>query len=171
MALRLRRCKKRISSAQRERISRAERNEVKTKRHPHTKSKFMPYAVYILKCSDETYYTGLTKDLDGRVREHEIGAHSDSYTYSRRPVKLVWSEVTESYREAFEWEHRIKGWSRAKKEALIRGDIIPEPPETSNCHHWKVLIVATQPVHVHGTTRPLAHEHGHAESSGGLAVP
>jgi putative endonuclease len=83
----------------------------------------MPYAVYILKCSDGSYYTGLTKDLEGRVREHEMGEHPDSYTYSRRPVKLVWSEVTESYQDAFQWEHRIKGWSRAKKEALIRGDI------------------------------------------------
>jgi len=83
----------------------------------------MSYAVYILKCSDGTYYTGLTKDLDARVQEHKLGKYSDSYTYSRRPVKLVWSEVTESYKEAFQWEHRIKGWSRAKKEALIRGDI------------------------------------------------
>jgi len=83
----------------------------------------MSYAIYILKCSDRTYYTGLTKDLEGRVREHEIGAHPESYTYSRRPVKLVWSIVTESYQEAFQWEHRIKSWSHAKKEALIRGDI------------------------------------------------
>jgi len=83
----------------------------------------MPYAIYILKCSDGTYYTGLTKDLEGRVREHEIGAHPESYTFSRRPVELVWNEVVESYQEAFQWEHQIKGWSRAKKEALIRGDI------------------------------------------------
>ena len=83
----------------------------------------MPYAVYILRCSDDTYYTGLTKELDGRVLEHQIGAHPESYTFSRRPVKLEWSVVTESYQEAFQWEHRIKGWSRAKKEALIRGDI------------------------------------------------
>lgn len=83
----------------------------------------MPYAVYILKCSDGSYYTGSTKDLEGRVREHELCEHPDSYTYSRRPVQLVWSEITESYPEAFQWEHRIKGWSRAKKEALIRGDI------------------------------------------------
>jgi putative endonuclease len=83
----------------------------------------MSYAIYILLCSDGTYYTGLTKDLDGRVHEHETGARSDSYTFSRRPVKLVWNVVTESYQEAFQWEHRIKGWSRAKKEALIRGDI------------------------------------------------
>ena len=79
----------------------------------------MLYAVYILRCSVGTYYTGLTKDLDGRVYEHENGIHPESYTFSRRPVKLVWSVVTESYQDAFQWEHRIKGWSRAKKEALI----------------------------------------------------
>ena len=83
----------------------------------------MPYAIYILKCSDGTYYTGLTKDLDARVKDHENGAYPESYTFSRRPVKLVWSIITESYQEAFQWEHQIKGWSRAKKEALIRGDI------------------------------------------------
>jgi len=83
----------------------------------------MPYAVYILKCSDGSYYTGSTKDLDGRLWEHENGEHRDSYTYSRRPVKLVWSGFTETYPEAFQWERRIKGWSRAKKEALIQGDI------------------------------------------------
>ena len=83
----------------------------------------MSYAFYILKCVDDTYYTGLTKDLEARVREHEVGARPEAYTFSRRPVKLVWSIVTESYQEAFQWERRIKGWSRAKKEALIRGDI------------------------------------------------
>ncbi len=83
----------------------------------------MPYAVYILECVDCTYYTGLTRNLEDRVYEHETGIYPDSYTFSRRPVKLVWSIVTQSYQEAFQWEHRIKGWSRAKKEALIRGDI------------------------------------------------
>ena len=83
----------------------------------------MPYAIYILKCSDGSYYTGSTKELDGRVHEHQIGAHPDACTYSRRPVELVWSEVVETYQEAFQWEHQIKGWSRAKKEALICGNI------------------------------------------------
>jgi putative endonuclease len=83
----------------------------------------MSYAVYILRCSDGTYNTGLTKDLEGRIQEHEIGAHPESYTFSRRPIKLEWSVVTKSYQEAFQWEHRIKGWSRAKKKALIQGDI------------------------------------------------
>lgn len=83
----------------------------------------MPYAIYILKCSDGSYYTGSTKELDARVQEHQNGVHPDAYTYCRRPVELVWSEVVESYHEAFQWEHQIKGWNRAKKEALIRGDI------------------------------------------------
>jgi putative endonuclease len=83
----------------------------------------MPYAIYILLCSDGTYYIGLTKDLDGRVHEHNVGANPNAYIFRRRPVKLVWNVITESYIDAFQWEHRIKGWSRAKKEALIRGDI------------------------------------------------
>ncbi len=61
--------------------------------------------------------------MEGRLKEHQTGAHPEAYTFTRRPVQLVWSEVVETYPEAFQWEHRIKGWSRAKKEALIRGDI------------------------------------------------
>ena len=83
----------------------------------------MPYAIYILRCSDGSYYTGLAKELEVRVQEHQTGAHPESYTFSRRPVELVWYEIVESYPEAFQWEHQIKGWSRAKKEALIRGYI------------------------------------------------
>jgi predicted GIY-YIG superfamily endonuclease len=83
----------------------------------------MSYAIYILKCCDGTYYTGLTKDLNDRLHEHQTGANPESYTFGRRPVELVWSIVTESYQQAFQWEHQIKGWGRAKKEALIRGDI------------------------------------------------
>jgi predicted GIY-YIG superfamily endonuclease len=83
----------------------------------------MPYAIYILKCADGSYYTGLTRELDARVQEHQTGTHPDAYTFHRRPIELVWSEIVDSYPEAFQWEHQIKGWSREKKEALIRGDI------------------------------------------------
>jgi putative endonuclease len=83
----------------------------------------MSYAIYILKCCEGTYYTGLTKDLNGHLHEHQTGANPESYTFGPRPVELVWSIVSESYQQAFQWEHQIKGWSRAKKEALIRGDI------------------------------------------------
>ena len=82
----------------------------------------MAYYVYILKCSDGSYYTGSTANLDKRIYEHQQGLESSAYTFRRRPVKLMWSEELETYNEALLHEHQIKGWSRIKKEALIRGD-------------------------------------------------
>jgi putative endonuclease len=83
----------------------------------------MPYLVYILECSDGSYYTGSTNDINKRLWQHEQGVELSSYTYTRRPVKLVWtSEETEHYYDALRWERQIKGWSRAKKRALIRGE-------------------------------------------------
>jgi predicted GIY-YIG superfamily endonuclease len=83
----------------------------------------MPYVVYILECADGSYYTGSAADLSRRLWEHETGAAPSSYTYSRRPVKLVWtSEEVTRYSDALRFERQIKGWSRAKKQALIRGD-------------------------------------------------
>jgi len=77
---------------------------------------------YILRCSDGSYYTGQTEDLDVRLAQHERGAFDDCYTYTRRPVALVWSQDFGTRYEALEAERRIKGWSRAKKQALIAGD-------------------------------------------------
>ncbi len=82
----------------------------------------MPFYVYILKCADDSYYTGSTSDIDRRVYEHQSGASSSAYTFSRRPVELVWSAEVASRREALVFEHQVKGWSRAKKESLIRSD-------------------------------------------------
>ena|ERR1043165_2218072 len=83
----------------------------------------MPYVVYILECSDGSYYTGSAADLNQRLSQHERGTVPSSYTYRRRPVKLVWtSEECKHYSQALRWERQIKGWTRAKKEALIRGD-------------------------------------------------
>jgi predicted GIY-YIG superfamily endonuclease len=83
----------------------------------------MPYVVYILECSDGSYYTGSAADLSQRLWQHEQGTVPSSYTYRRRPVKLLWtSEECWSYSQALRWERQIKGWSRAKKEALIHGD-------------------------------------------------
>lgn len=82
----------------------------------------MTFYVYILKCADGSYYTGSTHDLSRRLWEHEQGFSSTAYTNSRRPVELVWGCETASRREALDFEHQIKGWSRAKKEALICGD-------------------------------------------------
>ncbi len=82
----------------------------------------MLYYVYILKCSDQSYYTGITNNLNKRFSEHQEGYYVDSYTYSRRPLELVfYSEFTDP-NNAIEIEKRIKKWSRKKKEALINGD-------------------------------------------------
>ena len=82
----------------------------------------MPYFVYILKCADSSYYTGSTADLGERFLQHQEGIEPSAYTFRRRPVELVWSEEVDTYNEALLHEHQIKGWSRAKKEALIRND-------------------------------------------------
>ena len=83
----------------------------------------MPYRVYILLCSDGSYYTGSASDVEKRVWQHQEGVSKEAYTYSRRPVKLVWcSEEVDRYSDALRFERQIKGWSRAKKEALIRND-------------------------------------------------
>ncbi|MBB5687246.1 GIY-YIG nuclease family protein [Sphingobium boeckii] len=81
----------------------------------------MAFWVYILKCSDGRYYTGQTDDLERRMAEHQTGGYCD-FTSRRRPIALVWTEYFQTRIEALEAEMRIKPWSRAKKEALIRGD-------------------------------------------------
>ena len=78
--------------------------------------------VYILKCADNSYYTGVTSNLNKRLVEHKIGKHIDSYTYSRRPLKLVFYAEFTNINIAIETEKKIKKWSRAKKEALINGE-------------------------------------------------
>jgi putative endonuclease len=78
--------------------------------------------VYILKCSDNTFYTGVTNDMDRRLKEHHSGIHKDSYTYSRRPITLVYHERFSDPALAIKWEKRIKKWSQKKKKALIDGD-------------------------------------------------
>jgi putative endonuclease len=83
----------------------------------------MPYAVYILLCADGTYYTGLTRDLEARLDEHREGRYPQSYTFTRRPVRLAWSEVVEDYTEALQWEQQIKKWTHRKKEALIQAGL------------------------------------------------
>jgi tRNA/rRNA methyltransferase len=79
------------------------------------------FTAYMLRCSDDSYYLGHTNDLEKRVGEHQLGA-IPGYTRFRRPVELAWSENFSTRDEAVTAEQQIKGWSRAKKEALIRGD-------------------------------------------------
>jgi predicted GIY-YIG superfamily endonuclease len=81
----------------------------------------MAFWVYILRCSDSSYYTGHTDNLEKRMAEHQTG-EIPCYTTTRLPIKLVFSQEFQSRAEALECERQVKGWSRAKKEALIRGD-------------------------------------------------
>ena len=85
--------------------------------------------LYILRCSDGSYYVGTTRndELDTRVSQHNLGVYG-GYTARRRPVSLVYSAHFERIVDAIAAERQIKGWSRAKKEALIRGEFeaLPE---------------------------------------------
>ena len=82
----------------------------------------MPYFVYILRCSDGTFYTGYTGDLIRRFKQHQSGAIPRSYTKSRRPVELVWAGEFETKEEARAGEKKIKRWKPDRKEVLIRED-------------------------------------------------
>jgi putative endonuclease len=77
------------------------------------------YYVYILACSDGSYYTGMTNNLERRLWEHATGFNIGCYTYKRRPVSLKYSIHFTQVRFAILWEKQIKGWSRKKKEALF----------------------------------------------------
>ena len=77
--------------------------------------------VYILRCADNSYYTGCTTDLQQRMTDHYEGKYS-GYTSQRLPVKLLWAEEFVDVRDAIVLERQIKKWTRKKKEALIIGD-------------------------------------------------
>ncbi len=81
----------------------------------------MTFWTYLLHCRGGAYYVGHTDDLERRIAQHQTGA-IPGFTADRLPVILVWSESFQTRDEAREAERRIKGWSRAKKMALIRGD-------------------------------------------------
>ncbi|WP_166386259.1 GIY-YIG nuclease family protein [Polaribacter sp. 11A2H] len=77
------------------------------------------YYVYILLCSDNSYYTGMTNNLERRLFEHKSGKSKGSYTFSRLPIELKWYLECSDSRDAIQYEKKIKGWSHRKKKALI----------------------------------------------------
>ncbi len=90
---------------------------------PHEEPRALTAHVYMLRCRDGRYYTGSTRtDLDRRVAEHNAGTFG-GFTKGRRPVALVFIQAFENVSDAVAAERQLKGWSRAKKEALIRGDM------------------------------------------------
>ncbi|WP_206541007.1 GIY-YIG nuclease family protein [Chryseobacterium angstadtii] len=83
--------------------------------------------MYILLCSDGSYYTGSTNDLERRIEQHQAG-NGSNHTKKRLPVKLIYFEEYDRIDLAFYREKQIQGWSRKKKEALINGEpeLLPE---------------------------------------------
>lgn len=93
--------------------------------------------MYILHCSDGTYYTGSTNDLDSRIYQHQNGEGA-AYTKVRLPVRLLYSEEYERIDDAFHREKQVQGWSRKKKEALINGsfDQLNDLAKCTNKTHY-----------------------------------
>jgi len=93
--------------------------------------------VYILECSDASYYIGVTNNLERRLNEHELGFNRSCYTYLRRPFKLVFHEIFDNPDSAIAFEKKIKGWSRKKKQALINSEfhLLPELSKSKNIPH------------------------------------
>jgi putative endonuclease len=80
------------------------------------------YYVYIVRCADDLYYTGVTNDLERRLWEHDTGYNVKCFTFIRRPVILMYEERFHDIKNAITLEKQVKGWSRKKKEALFKGD-------------------------------------------------
>jgi predicted GIY-YIG superfamily endonuclease len=81
----------------------------------------MEFTLYILECVDGSYYIGHTDNLDKRLEQHEQGKGC-TYTLTRRPLKLIHTEGFETRYEALTMERKLKGWSRAKKQAYMAAD-------------------------------------------------
>jgi len=79
--------------------------------------------VYILQCNDDSYYTGVTSDIERRIWEHSNPIDFNSYVSKRLPFELVYcAEFYGDPKQAIAFEKQVKGWTRAKKEALIKSD-------------------------------------------------
>jgi len=112
------------------------------------------YHVYILLCRDGSYYTGITNNIERRIIEHEYGEDPKWYTFKRRPLKLVFNEIFSDVNQAIAFEKQVKGWKRAKKEAIIAGrwDLLPELSRSSSAQNgstgspWQSQPCQSEPV-------------------------
>jgi len=93
----------------------------------------------MVECSDKSIYTGMTNNLDRRLKEHNFAKNDNSYTSTRRPVKLIWHQEFIQFAQAEYFEKKIKKWSRAKKQALAHDkyDKLPSLAECQNESHSK----------------------------------
>jgi len=92
--------------------------------------------VYILQCADATFYVGHTDCLEARIAQHQQGSFRSCYTFERRPLEIRFSQSFPTRAEALSAERMIKGWSRAKKTALIEGDW-SEVSRLAAFQYWK----------------------------------
>jgi putative endonuclease len=97
------------------------------------------YYVYILECSDDFLYTGVTNSIERRLNEHNRGLNAGCFTYNRRPLKLIFYEVFNDIEQAIWFEKKIKKWSRKKKKSLAEGnyDMLEILSECRNATHSK----------------------------------
>lgn len=97
------------------------------------------YHVYILKCYDNSFYTGITGNFEQRWTQHQNGSFKNCYTFQRRPLSLVYFLEFDDVIQAIRFEKQLKGWSRAKKLALINGnfDRLQLLSECRNFTHFK----------------------------------
>ncbi len=95
--------------------------------------------MYILRCSDDSYYTGSTNNLELRLTQHQKGEGAN-HTKKRLPVELIYFEEYERIDLAFYREKQVQGWSRKKKEALINDweEELKKAAECMNDSHWKL---------------------------------
>jgi putative endonuclease len=117
-------------------------NRLEVERHDSLCIMSKVFIVYILLCADKSYYTGMTSNMDQRLEEHQEGKYPNCYTASRRPVELVWNQLFDNTHDAITWERRIHGWSRKKKEALIREewDLIEHLSKRKGSYQKKCLL-------------------------------
>ncbi len=97
------------------------------------------YYVYILRCSDELLYTGITNDVERRFEEHQKGLNRNCFTFKRRPLELMFNQVFNDVEQAIYFEKKIKKWSNSKKIALANGDydMLEILSECRNATHHK----------------------------------
>jgi len=97
------------------------------------------YFVYILKCSDDLTYTGITNNIARRLEEHQNGLNKNCFTYKRRPVELIFKQDFNDSNQAIYFEKKLKNWSAKKKLALANGkfDLLQILSECRNATHSK----------------------------------
>ncbi len=82
------------------------------------------YHFYILRCSDNSLYCGMTSKLDKRIKEHNSDTSKGAkYLRGKKPVKLVYTEEYSDIKTAMNREFQVKKWTKAKKEALVKGEL------------------------------------------------